>query len=217
MPGNGDRVRVEWPLVAAPVLLAGLVVVSAPALGSLTGHELLARHTPGLAAWLDARAVRLSTGWLAAAAVAVLSLHGVRARSSVSLGLSYPAWMAVHYAAGIGFLAIVLLHTGGRWGWNLNGWLSAAALGSVVVGIAGKLAETLLMSRIVLARTGVPRERRSGVERRRRAGRDRPPDRRIAPTPLLYRFRLGWTGLHIAVAAALVVTLGFHVLSVWHF
>ncbi len=213
---TGDTPHVEWQMIALPVLLVCILGLATPALGSLAGHDLLARHTPRLSALLDHRGVRLATGWTAAAAVLLLCLHGARARSNVTLGLSYPAWMALHYGTGLAFLAIVLLHTGGRWGWNLNGWLSFAALGSVFVGVAGKLAEMLLMTRIVLTRTSVPRERRSGGERRT-PPRSRGPDRRIAPTPLLYRFRLGWTGVHLAVAAVLVVTIGFHVMSVWYF
>ncbi len=213
---SGEAPRAEWQLIALPALLACILGLAAPALGSLAGHDLIANHTPRLAALLDQRGVRLTTGWIALAAVAFLCLHGARARSSVSLGLSYPAWMALHYGTGLAFLAIVLLHTGGHWGWNLNGWLSLAAIGSVLVGVTGKLAEMLLMSRIVLQRTGVSRERRSGRERRT-TSRVRGPDRRVAPTPLLYRFRVGWTGVHLVIAALLVVTLGFHVLSVWYF
>lgn len=208
--------RGEWQPIALPLLLTVIIGLAAPALASLTGYDVLARNTPRLAAWLDERRMRLVTGWTAAAAVGLLGLHGVRARSNVTFGLSYPVWMMLHYVIGVGFLAVILLHTGGRWGMNLNGWLSLAALGAVVVGVSGKLAEMLLMTRIVLARTGVPRDRRSGVDRR--AGRrPRGADRRIAPTPVLYRFRLGWIGLHSAVAAALVILIGFHVLTVWYF
>jgi len=213
--------RTAWSLPGLLALLVAALACAAPALGSLAGQDLLAGADPRLPAWCAGRAVRLATGWGAVAIVGFQFLHSARMRTSLTFGVPYPLWIALHQGSGILFLALVALHTAGRWGVHLNGWLSLAVFGAVFGGILGKLAEFLLMTRIILGRlAAIPDRRRNAPPDRRvraRPGRERRVAPGDSPVPALYRFRTAWSTMHLTIAALLAVTLAFHVAAVGYF
>jgi len=214
-------VRTAWSLPGLLALLVAGVALAAPAAASLAGSDLLGSLDPRLTAWCAGRGVRLWTGWAALGVVGLQFLHSARMRTNATFGIPYPLWIALHQGSGLAFLALVVLHTAGRWGAHLNAWLTLAVLGAVFGGILGKLGEFLLMTRIILGRlAAIPDRRRGPVAERRvraRAGRERRVAAGDAPFPALYRFRTGWSAVHLTLAGLLAVTLAFHVAAVGYF
>jgi anaerobic selenocysteine-containing dehydrogenase len=67
-------------------------------------------------------------------------LLSVRKRTGVRLG-AYPKWRSLHVLVGVALLILVVIHTGGRWGVNLNGWLLMAFMLTTFTALVGKLLE----------------------------------------------------------------------------
>jgi hypothetical protein len=142
-------------------------------------------------------------------------LLSVRKRTGARLG-AYPKWRSLHVLVGVALLILVVIHTGGRWGVNLNGWLLMAFMLTTFTALVGKLLE---------ARAAAGRGAPAGAARpfsvlaplrgeRGSVGAAAPAPRRGLSVLVLRR---AWLSTHVVVVVALLVLLGFHVLSVYYF
>jgi hypothetical protein len=107
-------------------------------------------------------------------------------------------------------LPLVVLHTGGRWGDNLNGWLLTALLGGVLVAAVGKLTEAVWVRR---ALRSAGNGSAFAAPKNGATGRNGAAARNGG----FSRLHAVWLALHRLLVAALLVLLGWHVFSVYYF
>lgn len=121
-------------------LLAFAAVLALPHLSALLGRELLRPLVEPLDRLLAIHRYREVTGYLGLALVLVaLSVSPRTGR--VRLASVRQKSRAVHIVIGVLLLLIVLLHTGGTWGKNLNGLLLASVQLAIFIALIGKLLE----------------------------------------------------------------------------
>jgi hypothetical protein len=201
-----------------------LVIGAALALplgASILGHNFSA-NVPALESWPENHLFREITGYVGLALAVLQSALSVRKRLEWNFpGPSFPAWRGFHILAGVAFLAVVVVHTGGQWGWNLNGWLQAVFVLTVFIGLSGKVWESRLLQRALPAlqprrTTGLPTVVSQAV---------RPPMPPAGSTGAraaqlrtkVNQARKVWLGAHIVLTAVFIVLLGFHVFTVYYF
>jgi hypothetical protein len=128
--------------------LFGLSLVLAIPLGmNLFGTELMG-HVPSFNELMEDHLFCEITGYAGLAIALLQVVFSARKRLEWNFpGPSFPAWRGFHILAGVAFLLIVVIHTGGRLGWNLNGWLQSAFILTVFIGLIGKVWETRLLAR----------------------------------------------------------------------
>jgi hypothetical protein len=212
--------------------LCGLAAALAvPLAASFFGVETLRSWVAVVARAMESHTFREVTGYGALGLMVVQNLLALRKRTTWPVPGSYPGWRVVHMVLGVGLIAVVVAHTGGHWGVNLNGWLLGAFVVTTFTALAGKLAEARVTER--LARRPPPASggalrpswwmtARVASGRSWRAVRGamapfivfRPP---AGPRSPVTRVRAVWLPLHVLVVAALMVLLGFHVFSVYYF
>ncbi len=132
--GTGPRTPIEAykPLAIASLAacLVGVLLGLFPAISfadSIAARSLLDRL------WTDSL-LRQITGFTLLGFAVMLALLSVRKRiARLKLG-SYKAWRLVHAVLGALALAFLYIHTGGRWGNNLNAWLMTAFVAIAVAG-----------------------------------------------------------------------------------
>jgi hypothetical protein len=189
------------------MLLAVMLVTAAPLLASLA-TEPEARQPVGVfASWLERPYFRLMSGYAALAVIVLQLLIAVRLRARLPGGL--PAWKAVHKRSALLLLMLVVLHTGGRWGLNLNGWLVASLVAMILVAQAGHIAKAAIAERrdAVSACLGA-----SSLEDAERA--ERLHELANGDRGSLHRAGLL---LHVTLAAIVSTLVGFHVFGFYFF
>jgi nitrite reductase (NADH) large subunit len=134
---------------------------------------------------------RQTTGYLTLGLVALALILGQR-----RFALRRPRLrrQPLHMLLGLLPLAAILVHTGGRWGHNFNGWLLGMLLAAVFTALFGKLVENRLLARVPAA-----------------AGGAAPPS--LPPGA----WRRLWLSAHLVLVAAALVLVAFHVFTVYYF
>jgi hypothetical protein len=181
-------VRWENRRSTAAWLALGGLVIAAPFAAVLAGAR-----PPELALLASPRHARLFrevTGFAALGAVLLTLAFSLRLRSRGGSPPRRPR-RGLHMVAGLAPLGFILLHTGGRWGHNLNGWLETCLLGGILTALAGKLGDSWLLHRLAVA-----------------GGRFRAGSR---------LWRLLWPRLHVLLVVALLALLAFHILLAFYF
>jgi hypothetical protein len=218
MDADRDANALERRLLLHAGLLAAGVACAVPSVFSLAGGDPLARGWPRLAPLVERNGPRLVSGYACLAFVIFQGLLSARKRAGLTLGIELALWRSAHIGAGLVLMGAVLAHTGGRWGWHLNGWLTAAGLVTALGGLAGNLVEEALTLRLMrhahaAGRRAESRRRPAGAPARRASPAG---EAAVAPVPL-HHFRRAWTTLHLGGAAILAVLLVFHVLAAHYF
>lgn len=202
--------------------LFGLSLVLAMPLGmNLFGIESMA-HVASFNELTDDHLFREITGYAGLGIALLQVVFSARKRLEWNFpGPSFPAWRGFHILAGVAFLLIVVIHTGGRLGWNLNGWLQSAFILTVFIGLIGKVWETRLLARalpVVQPRpaTHLPVAAGQAVKP------PMPPAATAGARASQVRSKINqarnfWLGAHIVLTSAFMTLLGFHVFSVYYF
>jgi hypothetical protein len=207
--------------VSVQLLLLGIgAVLAIPLAASFVGYSLLGDLSP-VHAWMENRLFREVTGYVGLTLALLQIALSVRKRVEWNFpGPSFPTWRGFHILAGVAFLLVIVVHTGGRWGWNLNGWLQSVFVLAVFVGLAGKVWESWLLQSLLPVAKARHRNYRPGS-----AGQTEVPMPIAAKPPAgaaqlrgkVNRARNFWLAAHIVLTAGFAVLLGFHVFSVYYF
>jgi nitrite reductase (NADH) large subunit len=168
---------------AAQAMLAGASLSVAPFAAGLWGVALLAGERGA--------AFRQTTGYFTLGLVALAVLLGQR---RWPLRRAQLRRQPLHMLLGLLPLAALLVHTGGRWGHNFNGWLLGVLLAAVFAALLGKLVENRLLARAAVAGGSAAN----------------PP---LGPGS----WRRLWLSVHLVLVAAALVLVGFHVFTVYYF
>lgn len=121
-------------------LLGLAVLLAVPHLSSLLGNELLIPAVKPLDRLLAIHRYREVTGYLGLALV-LAGLSVTLRPGRVRLPFMRQKSRAVHIVVGLLLLLVVLLHTGGSWGANLNGFLLGSLQLAIFIALIGKLLE----------------------------------------------------------------------------
>jgi hypothetical protein len=143
--------RWETRFASQGLLFAIALSLATPLLASLLGMEVLRERIAGLGSLLESHRFRELTGYAALALILFALSLSLRKRTSLPLPASFPRWRVVHMVTGVCLVLLIVVHTGGRWGTNLNGWLLSALILVTFVGLAGKLAEARRIERLTKA------------------------------------------------------------------
>jgi hypothetical protein len=207
--------------VSVQLVLLGIgAVLAIPLAASVVGYSLLGDLSP-VQAWMENHLFREASGYVGLTLALLQIALSVRKRVEWNFpGPSFPTWRGFHILAGVAFLLVIVVHTGGRWGWNLNGWLQLVFVLAVFIGLAGKVWETWLLQSLLPVAKARFRSYRPGS-----AGPTEVP-MPIAAQPAagaaqlrskVNRARNFWLAAHIVLTAGFAVLLGFHVFSVYYF
>jgi hypothetical protein len=132
----------RWEYRVAPLrnllLLAALLAV--PHLSSLMGEELLRPAAQPLDRMLEVHRYREITGYLGLA-LTLVALSVARRKPGIPVPFSRHTFRSAHIVLGLALLGVVVLHTGGTWGSNLNGLLLGSFLLTIFIALIGKLLE----------------------------------------------------------------------------
>jgi nitrite reductase (NADH) large subunit len=191
-------VRWENRLGPQVTLFSFVTAASVPLLLSLATLPPLKAHVGPLAELVESHLFRQITGFCLLGLVVLEVFYAVRKRTRRPVPGSRAAWRSVHMLVGCSMVPLVIVHTGGRWGDNLNGLLLTALLAAVVVGAGGKLVEAV---------------RVQAVARRAAAGKPLSKKARGWLGP----FHERWLRLHVLTVTALLVFVAFHIFSVYYF
>lgn len=203
-------------------MLLGIgTMLALPLVFSLTGPDLLVNFTK-LQSWAENHLFREITGYIGVALALLQSALSLRKRLEWNFsGPSFSAWRGFHIIAGLLVIFVVVVHTGGRWGWNLNACLQSAFFLTVFVGLTGKVWESrLLQSALPVAirhpATGLPMRAGEAVKP------PLPPAGNSGARVAQLRSKVNaarqvWLGAHSIFTAAFMALLGFHVFSVYYF
>lgn len=187
----------RWEFRVGPlVLLLSLTLVAvAPLVVSLAGGVPLRQQIEWLGQWLANHRFREITGFVGLGLIGFEVLYSLRKRSRVPLPGHRNGWRSMHILLGSAMIPLIVVHTGGRWGNNLNGLLLTTLVGTILIGLVGKLAEAFKV--------------------RRRAAHPAPAQPGGARQGL--SLHTSWLSVHTVLVAALVALLGFHVFSVYYY
>lgn len=202
-------------------LLSFGVMIALPLSLSLIGQNL--SSNVGLPkSWFENHLFREITGYIGLALALLQNALSIRKRLEWNFpGPSFPAWRGFHILAGVAFLLVAVVHTGGRWGWNLNGWLQAVFVLTVFIGLTGKVWESRLLQRALPVANSCPVRDLLPL-----LGKAVKPPMPPAGNPgaraaqlrsKVNRARKLWLGAHVILTAAFMVLLGFHIFSVYYF
>jgi hypothetical protein len=132
----------RWEYRVGPLrslLLLG-VLLAMPHLSSLMGYELLRPAAQPLDRMLEVHRYREVTGYLGLA-MTLAALVLARSKPGIRVPFSRQTFRSAHIVLGLVLLIVIVLHTGGTWGSNLNGSLLASLLLTIFVALIGKLLE----------------------------------------------------------------------------
>jgi hypothetical protein len=130
------------------VLLAGAVLLATPLIASLLGADVLRAWVTRLGRLMDYHRFREVTGYAGLALIIFELLLSVRKRTTMPMPGSIPRWRVVHMFTGTGLVLVIVIHTGGRWGVNLNGLLLATFMAATFIGLGGKMLEARMIERL---------------------------------------------------------------------
>lgn len=156
------------------ILLGGALLLATPLIASLLGAEFLRDRVTWLGRLMERHRFREATGYIGLALILFELLLSLRKRTGLPIPGSFPGWRVVHMFTGAGLVLVIVIHTGGRWGVNLNGLLLAAFVAATFVGLGGKTLEARKIERLtrraVTASAPISRLRTLILEPLRRAG-----------------------------------------------
>ncbi len=189
------RLRWEFRVLPMIVVLGVTVLAMLPMLQALLngGESLLAQ----LARWTRSHFFRQVTGFVALGLILLEVGYALVKRNKVHVPGDRARWRVLHILVGAGLLPLIVVHTGGRWGSNLNGLLLTSLVGTVLVGVGGKLGEALKLRHA--GRRQDRGERLDGSRNHRRP------------------FRATWLLAHTVFVSLLLALVAFHVWSVYYF
>lgn len=196
----------EGPVPAEPSLLNELAVWGAMAaaalpLGLSLVSAVLGSEGAPLGLFPPDRTLRLVTGYTALALMLFQVLLAARSRRRGRFPGSVGGWRAVHRLLGTPLLLLVVTHSGGRLGGNLNLALLATLMGMMFVTQTGHVAKAYVRQQAKRAPTADFRTARLHEAINGESG------------PI----HLVGLQLHVVLAALATVLLGFHVLTVYYF
>jgi hypothetical protein len=183
----GWETRVHWQLLC----LVAIGLCSAPLLAAQLGLPLRLER---LNAWLASREARELTGYASGGIVLFQASLGVAKRAL--RGQALHIWRSAHQVVPIALLFVVLLHTRGNVGINLNRWLITALLAQIYLVQAGHLMKAIVAEHAAAM----------GFSWLDRAANHH--------DGLVHRMGLG---LHILLAVVVMVLLSTHLISVCYF
>lgn len=183
------------------VMLVLTLAAAMPLLASLTGTDPGVGVLASFAPLLESRLYRQLTGGLGLAVIAFQVSLASRRRWRARHGALERRWAGWHRHAGVPLLMVVLAHTGGGAGYNLNRALLACLVGMVLLTQASHVFKAHVWAR-------AQPEREPGSLEVRRNQETNADD--------------GWlhqAGLqtHVVLACAVVVLLLAHVLTVYYY
>jgi len=149
---------------------------------------------------LQSHRYREISGFVALGLIAFQMLLALRKRTALRLPLRLDGLRRVHKLFGVPLLIVIVMHTGGRVGQNLNRWLLSSLVGMIFI------AQTSHVMKAYLAERAADPAAVVAIRRMNQ----------------LTNSGDGWVHqaglqLHIALAVTTVALLGFHVLSVYFF
>jgi len=185
----GWETRVHWQLLC----LVAIGLCSAPLLAAQLGLPL---RLPAerINAWLASREARELTGYASGGIVLFQASLGMAKRFLHGQALHF--WRSAHQVVPIGLLFVILLHTRGHVGVNLNRWLITALLAQVYLVQAGHLMKAIVAEHATAMGFG---------------WLDRTANHRDG---LVHRLGLS---VHVLLAVVVVILLTTHLVSVYYF
>jgi hypothetical protein len=196
-PGPARALEGTKPEPIQELILLSLMVLAAwPLLAPLASQALwpLAALGP-LGSVAEARMGRLITGYVGLAMVLFQGALAVRSRVALLPG-EVSRWRSVHRINGVPLLLVLVIHTGGRWGMNLNRTLLAVMVTMMFVTQIGHVAKAWARQ---VAATG----QHEGLDESLNGEEG--------------WIHLGGYRLHVFLALCGSVLLGFHMLAAWYF
>lgn len=197
---------VRWEFRVAPLalLLSLTLIAITPLVLSLAGGVPLRQQIEWFGELFTTNLFRQITGYVALGLIAFEILYSLRKRGRVPLPGAKNGWRSMHILIGSALVPLIVIHTGGRWGDNLNGLLLSAMVGTILVGLVGKLAEALTVRRRqAQSANGAAKTNGNGNGN----GNSRHP----------FALHTSWLSVHTVLVAALVALLGFHIFSVYYY
>ncbi len=192
-----ETLRWEFRVLPWLALLGVIVLALLPLSISLLGALPLSENIRLLGKLSESHRFRELTGYGALALVAFEGLLILHKRGKLPfMPGNRISWRSAHIFVGASLIPLVVIHTGGRWGSNLNGALLLSLMAVVLIGVAGKLIEAIHLQRNVQS---------AKAEAGKEGGRRRAP------------MHTYWLRLHMMLATVLVALLGFHIFSVYYF
>jgi hypothetical protein len=150
--------RWERRVLPHAILLGGALLLVAPLIASLLGADILSAWAAWLGRSMERHRFREVTGYIGLTLILFELLLSLRKRTGLPIPGSFPGWRVVHMVTGAGLVLVIVIHTGGRWGVNLNGLLLAACIAAIFVGLGGKALEARKIERLTArAETGPAR------------------------------------------------------------
>jgi len=187
----GWEARVSWQLAC----LLGLVLCSLPLLVDL-GLALSPLGLDHLEDWLRSRQARETTGAVAGGIIAFqVSLSGVKRLAGLRR-IPFHLWRTAHQVAPLLLVFVLLFHTRGRLGDNLNRWLISVLLAQLFMVQAGHVAKAFIAGHAGNLRFAGLHQLANGKD------------------GFVHRAGLH---LHVLLAITVVILLVSHMLSVWYF
>jgi hypothetical protein len=193
--------------VTESLLLSITVLAATPFFASLVTDPARRQPLVLLAPWANIHLFRMVTGYTALGVIVFQVLIAARLRTRLPGSLS--GWKSLHKRCALPLLLIVLVHTGGRWGTQLNGWLLASLVGMILVAQTGHIAKALVAEKAEAIRALGRAANANEVKRTTWMN-----DQANGENGVVHR-----TGLllHVAFAATVTTLLGFHVFGVYFF
>jgi hypothetical protein len=185
----GWETRVHWQLLC----LLAIGVCSAPLFAAQLGLPLRL-PSERISAWIASREACELTGYISGGIVFFQASLGMAKR--LLHGQALHLWRAAHQVVPIGLLFVILLHTRGHVGMNLNRWLITALLAQVYLVQVGHLMKAIVAEHATAM----------GF-----AWLDRAANHHDG---LVHR--LGLT-MHVLLAVVVVILLSTHLVSVYYF
>lgn len=195
-------IRWEMQFKVRLFLFSITLFLGAPLLASLLEAESLRQWIAGLDGLMENHRFREVTGFVSLAFVAFQFLLMLRKRTRLPIPRSSEWWQVIHRLNGSGVLLVNVIHTGGQWGVNLNGWLLSTLVTLLILAQGGHVMKAYLH------------------ERAKREGDSPPPFidwlDTLANTDEGALHKTGLQ-LHLLLVAAFVALLAFHILSVYYY
>jgi hypothetical protein len=144
--GAREHAAVEPSVVGELCLLFGVAAAAAPLVVSRLGDPTVA-SLRFLAPFTESTRFRVVTGSAGLAVMLFQWLLSARSRTRLRLPGALDSWRSSHRFTGVALLYVVAVHTAGRWGVNLNGWLTLTLVAMMLVTQTGHVAKAFFAAR----------------------------------------------------------------------
>lgn len=204
--------RWEFRLQPLLFLLTIALIAGAPLLMSLLGGVPLREQVEVLGNLLADHQFRITSGFFILTLILFEVLYSLRKRGRIRLPGERHSWRSVHMIIGTALVPLIVVHTGGRWGDNLNGMLLTCLVLTILVGLVGKIAEALRARRaMALHAVGANGNGKNGAVK---AG--------VAVTANgngkhRWSIHQSWLWLHTTFVTGLIVLVAYHIFCVYYY